>query len=78
MIEKLDEEVQTSDNPAVVKSFCGLINKIDNLCNETVSFDASSMTINWYCEKKKSPDPTKAARKALQNQLPPMSTEFYK
>ena len=80
MIEKIEKESQTGapEDQALVNSFCGLINKVDKISNETVSFDSEALSINWFCEKKKNLEPNKSSKKALQASLAPMSTEFYK
>lgn len=80
MIEKIEKESQPGapEDQALVNSFCGLINKVDKISNETVSFDTEALSINWFCEKKKNFEPTKSSKKALQASLTPMSTEFYK
>jgi hypothetical protein len=51
---------------------------MEKMCNETVSFDSDSLGLNWYCKENDSMEETRAARKASQNKLPALSTDFYK
>ena len=77
MIETLDEERGSTEHSSL-NLFSGLLSKVEELGDETVSFDSENLSLNWHGKQTNPVEQTRAARKALNHKLPALSTDFYK
>jgi hypothetical protein len=77
LMEILDEETGSTDHSSL-NLFSSLLNKMEELRDETVSFDSDKLSLNWHGKQTNSVEQTRATRKASNHKLPALSREFYK
>ena len=61
MIEILDEERGSTEHSSL-NLFSGLLNKVEELGDETISFDSDNLSLNWHGEQTNPVEQTREAR----------------